>query len=109
MYLKSKILPIDKQIILQNCLFAHDQIKNNTPDYFLEFLQLLGNNHQLGTRRHKLAHSLTSTVTYGSNNLRNTITRNWNSTVNEHTVDPLQVTKSTYKKHLKGYLLDSLA
>ena len=107
-YLKSKILPIDKQVILQNCLFAHDQIKNNTPVYFHEFLQLLGDNHQFGTRRHRLAHTQTSTVTYGSNNLRNSITRNWNDTVNELTVDPLQVSKSTYKKHLKGYLLDSL-
>ena len=54
----------------------------------------------------KLAHFESNTVTYGIN--RNSITKDWNNTVNELAINPLQVSKNTYKKHLKTFLLDSL-
>ena len=87
---------------------AYDQLKKNLPTYFNNFLQILGDNHEHFTRRQKLDFSISNTVTYGTNNIKNNITRHWNETVNELVIDPLQVSKSSYKSHLKAYFLDSL-
>ena len=102
-FLKCKILPIDQQVKIQNCLFAFEQIKNQTPVYFNDFLQPLGENHDHGTRGRRLAHFESNTVTYGINNLRNSITRDWNNTVNELAINPLQVSKNTYKNTSKPF------
>ena len=108
LFLQSKILPIEKQVKFQNCLFAHDQLKDKVPTFFKNFLQRLGNNHNQGIRGQRLAHSTSHTITYGSNNLKNSITRNWNKTVDRLNINPLVATKGTYKKHLKAFYLDSL-
>ena len=52
LYIYSRILPIRKQIILKNCLFAFDFFKNNLPKYFNNFLRIAGNNHNHATRTH---------------------------------------------------------
>ena len=55
LFLKAKILPIEKQLKVVNCLLAYDQLKNNLPLYFNDFLETLGINHSRLTKAKQLA------------------------------------------------------
>ena len=72
--------------------------------YFDNFLSPLRN-----IRTNKLAFSLSVTETYGSRNIKNGITRDWNENATKLDIDPLENSKAATKSHLKSYLLDSLA
>ena len=53
--------------------------QNKSPKCFEGFTNKFGNNHTHGTRATRLAYILSKTITYGSNNLKNSIARSWNS------------------------------
>jgi len=106
LYVNCRILPIPRQIKLKNCLFAYDFLKGNLPKYFKDFLSPLGHNHQIRTRAagNVLNIKMTNTVTYGSYNIPNLITKDWNN-IHPHIPPFHQVSKSTFKKHLHAYIL----
>ena len=58
LFVQSKILPIEKQLILRNCLLALDIIQQKCPDKFKTFVELQGLNHTHNTRSTKLANFL---------------------------------------------------
>ena len=110
LFTNSRILPIPKQIKLKNCLFAYDFLKNKQPNYFNNFLSPLGQNHQIRTRAagNVLNIQMTKTVTYGSYNIPNLISKDWNS-IHPHVPSIHNVSKPTFKKHLHAYILTEFA
>eukprot|EP00111_Clytia_hemisphaerica_P010509 TCONS_00030707-protein len=75
LFIQSKILPVEPLVILRHCIFALQVIQNKAPKYFNGFILKLGQNHIHGTRSTKLALTLSKSVTYGSNNLKNSMAR----------------------------------
>eukprot|EP00111_Clytia_hemisphaerica_P021280 TCONS_00062636-protein len=76
-----------------------------------EELKLLtqGNNAPHVTRNKQLSITRTKTVMYGSHNIANLITKDWNE-IHPHLPSLDQITsKSTFKAHLHAYLLTKLA
>ena len=114
LYKKSRILPITititKNQIMKNCLFAFDQLNQNLPKYFENFLSPVGANHELNTRSCKLSHVLTKTEKYGRLNINNTVVRDWNENIIKlKSLDINSMTKNTLKKHLKAQIFMELA
>ena len=109
LYVNSRILPIRYLMKEKNCLLAYDFFKNRIPKYFSTFLTPLGNNALHATRNKQLSITRTKTVMYGSHNICNLVTKDWNEI---HTHLPsldLITSKPTFKAHLHAYLLTKLA
>ena len=112
LYLQAKILPVDKLLILKNCLFAFDHQNKKLPTFFDSFCTPVAEEHVIGTRdskNHKLAVKMTETVTYGSCNIKNTVAKHWNSVIPSIKVDIKDVSKDTFKDHVKSYIIDKMA
>ena len=113
LFVKSRILPINKQVALKNCLFAYDFLHNRLPSYFRNFLQKSGENHNHATRASTNCLDITRTnsnsVRYGTYNLANLISKNWNNFYAKVKVDYQQVSKPTFKHHLHSFILTELA
>ena len=106
LFQQSGILPIDKQLILKNCLFAFDQQKKNLPTFFDSFCKREKQRHSYLTRysKYKLEISLTKTITYGSNNIKNTIAKQWNNTISELKIDITKVSKTVLRNRITHLL-----
>ena len=52
---------------------------------------------------------MTETVTYGSCNIKNTVAKHWNSVIPSIKVDIKDVSKDTFKDHVKSYIIDKMA
>ena len=115
LFINSRILPIRKQLIMKNCLFAFDFFKNNLPKYFNNFLRITGNNHNHATRTHgkdlqiSMTETIRYTLRYGTYNLANLISKDWNKYHKLITVDLNSTSKSTFKKHFNSYILMKFA
>ena len=111
LYAQSKILPVRKQLILRNCLFALDHLNNKLPEYFTDFLRLSGTNHNHGTRNSNshLEVRRTNTIRYGSFNIANIIAKDWNSYHQKITPNFETISKATFKRHLHSFLIFDLA
>ena len=110
LFINSRILPVKKLIKVKNCLFAFDFFKNTLPNYFQNFLTPLGFNHNHSTRAsaHSLATIRTRTIKYGTYNISNLITKDWND-LHSCVPDMRSISKSTFKKHLHAFILTELA
>ena len=107
LYINSRILPITKQRSLKNCLFAFDFFNKKLPAYFDNFLRKLGEVHN--TRNYQLDITITNSVTYGSYNIPNLVTKDWNSLHSKLDIDLSSASKSTLKNHLRSFILTSMA
>ena len=109
LYVNSRILPIRYIMKEKNCLFGYDFFKARIPNYFSTFLSPIGENAIHMTRNKQLSITMTKTVTYGTHNIANLITKDWNE-IHPHLPSLDQITnKSTFKAHLHAYLLTKLA
>lgn len=109
LFLQSKILPINALVSLRHCILALDIMQNRAPKYFVNFVVKLGNNHLHGTRSTKLAYVLSNTVTYGSNNLKNSIARSWNFVIPKVAhFNSDSISKNSLKNHIKAQALFDL-
>ena len=68
LYKESRINKL-KNIIIANCQFIYDQLKNNLPETFSNFLTLNTQLHQHNTRKNGLAVPNANTTSYGSNSI----------------------------------------
>ena len=68
LYKESRINKL-KNIIIANCQFIHDQLKNNLPETFSNFLTLNTQLRQHNTRKNGLAVPNANTTSYGSNSI----------------------------------------
>ena len=112
LYIRSRILPIRKQLQMINCLFAFDFINDNTPPYFNDFFRLANENRRHNTRSSSLKFEIqkTRTVRYGTYNIANSITKDWNNIHPNLSIPDLRkVSRSTFKKHLHQYIICKLA
>ena len=111
LYLYCKILPISRELKLKNCLFAFDYLQNSLPIYFKNFLRSLGHNHNHYTRSStcKLETTRTNSIRFGSYNIKNLVTRNWNETITNFTPDLNSDSRYTFKKQLHKILLADFA
>ena len=112
LFLQAKILPVDKLLVLINCLFAYDHHNKRLPNFFDSFCAPTADEHDLGTRgskNHKLVVKMTETVTYGSCNIKNTVAKHWNTVIPFINVDINIVSKDTLRNHVKLYIIDQMA
>ena len=68
LYKESRINKL-KNIIIANCQFIYDQLKNNLPETFSNFFTLNTQLHQHNTRKNRLAVPNANTTSYGSNSI----------------------------------------
>ena len=110
LYLQSKILPIEKLLKFKNCLFAFNQKRGELPSYFDHFLIPKATTHDHNTKSSKntLVINMTRTITYGTFNIKNTISKHWNDIIPNLKLDTTESTKAQLKKHLRAYLIYSL-
>ena len=108
---KSRILTVSTHIKLKNCLFAFDFLKNDQPVYFHNFLRLTADIHGYNTRsaKYKFNTQMTRTVRYGSFNIPNLISKHWNELYPQVQCNIDNITKATFKKHLRSLITHNLA
>jgi len=109
LYINSRILPIIKQRSLKNCLFAFDFFNKKLPVYFDNFLRKLREDHNTRSTNYQLDLTITNSVTYGSYNIANLVTKDWNSLHSKLVIDLSSASKSTLKNHLRSFILTSMA
>ena len=96
---------------LKNCLFAYDHAKNQLPEHFENFFKKMGHQHDHLTRNSKLKLEVTKTKTirFGTYNIKNLVTKDWNNTIPKILTDVVSVTKNTLKHHLRAFFIDEAA
>ena len=105
LYERCKILPIRKLLKQKHCLFAFDFFRNSQPNYFSNFLTPIGTHHNHSTRAtgHSLVVVRTKTIRYGSYNIANQISKDWNEL--HLKIDRCrEISKGTFRKHLNSIL-----
>ena len=104
LFVHSKILPVDSLITLKQSLFALEVLQNKSPNYFNGFVNKLGN------RSGKLAFVHSKSVTYGSNSLKNSFARSWNTITPK--INPFNsevISKNSLKQHIKASYYSTLS
>ena len=99
LFIRSRILPVKKQLILKNCLFAFDFINNKVPNYFNDFLRFA--RYHPGTRQSQLRLDIpkTSTIRFGTYNIASIITKDWNEYHSFLSIPDLRnISKSFYER-----------
>ena len=105
LYEGSKILPIRKLLKQKHCLFAFDFFRNLLPNYFSNYLTPLGIHHNHCTRAtgHSLVVVRTNRIRYGSYNIANQISKDWNE-LHSKIDNYNEISKGTFEKHLHSIL-----
>ena len=104
-----KILKLEDQIILQNCLFVHDTLTGTAPVCFEKYFKRSNEVHSMNTKSASLGclyvcHS--STVQYGINSITNKCISNWNDITKALNLDLSLISRYKLKSVLKQHLTD---
>ena len=102
MHKESKISRL-KNIIIANCQFEYDQLKNNLPETFSNFFTLNTQLYQHKTRKNRLAVPNAKTASYGFNSITLKAIKLWNE-VQEFINIGIYSPEVTYPKFLKSVL-----
>ena len=81
LYANHKILKLQNIITLKNCLFIYDQLCDNLPNAFSNYVKLLKDQHRQNTRdsnKFTLNVSRVNTESYGSNSVKIKAIKDWN-------------------------------
>ena len=109
LFKSSRILKLTDYIILQNFLFAHDNINKNLPSSLISsFFVFQSYNRSLrGEKKHQLKKRQTRTVLYGSKSVRSKSIEDWNN-INDslHHLHLHFKSKNTCKNIISNFLLD---
>jgi hypothetical protein len=114
-----KILKVQDNIFLQNCLFVHDYFHGNLPVSFYNTFAKVENLHSICTRTSndgKLVKQQYNSTKYGLNSIYNLCISNWNkltdiikqnSLDNDITLNPHNLTRINLKKHITNHFIES--
>ena len=107
LFLKSRILPIDKHIKMNNCIFALKYKKGFLPKYFNNFFNPVGATHQHNTKSSNLKLEIvrTRTVNFGTHCVKNLTAKHWNEIIPNIDKNLINLSTSTAKHHIKSFLL----
>ena len=109
LYAVSKILKLEDQIILQNCLFVHDTLTGTAPICFENYFNRSKEVHSISTRSATLgcifvSHS--ATVSYGLNSITNQCISNWNNLSKKLDLDLFSLSRTKLKTTLKRHFIE---
>ena len=109
-YFQMKILKFLDQVKLQNCIFVHKTLNNETPECFKKYFLQLKNTHEYNTRSSSqgfLYRSTHNTKIYGINSISNQCIINWNQITTLHNTALLDMKYFQLKTLLTIYFLRS--
>ena len=110
LYSTLKILKLEDQIVLQNCVFVYDTLNGTAPACFDTYFKRTEEIYSLSTKSSTLgclyvSHS--DTVRYGTNSITNKCISNWNNVTRTLNLDLLSLSRSQLKYILKKHFTDS--
>ena len=95
-----------KDILYNDCIFAHNQINENLPENFKDFFQTAANQHNYntgGTTNKTIIKTTINSTTYDLNSIKNGAASDWNQiSKNLNTEDKPQLIKG-----LSEYIFNS--
>ena len=103
LYANHKILKLQNIITLKNCLFIYDQLCDNLPNAFSNYVKLLKDQHRQNTRdsnKFTLNVSRVNTESYGSNSVKIKAIKDWNK---KNKKNPVSVNMLYLSKHLSRH------
>ena len=86
LFKEQKILKVEDNIFLQNCLFVYDYFKGNLPKSFHNIFTKTENIHSIFTRNANkgiVVPNMFNTITYGQKSIYNLCIEAWNKLINE--------------------------
>jgi len=102
-YAYSRILPLERKLKYQNCLFVFSQLKHELPVHFDNFCSIFGSRHDYNTKASRLEITRTRTVTYGTYCIKNLIAKHWKEIIPKLSVKTNAILKNGLKKHIKYF------
>jgi hypothetical protein len=106
LYGNLKILKLNDQIILQNCLFVHDVLNNISPICFKKYFKQSKEVHILSTKSANLGCLFVTsscTIRYGLNSITKKCIDNWNAITKKFNCDLLTFKRYALKAKIKLY------
>ena len=110
LYSNLSILKLRDQIVIQNCLFVHDSLNNESPACFSEYFQRTRQIHTNNTRNADLGclfPSHSGTIRYGLYSITNRCISNWNALCKLLKLDLSNLTRDQLKNKLFNHLVKS--
>ena len=110
MYSDLKILKLEDQIVLQNCLFVHDALDDSSPICFRNYFKQLKEIHTFSTRSAALGCLFVShsgTIRFGINSITNKCISNWNDITKTLMLDLSTISRYQLKSFLKNHFVES--
>ena len=110
LYYHLKILKLNDQIILQNCLFVHDTLNKKSPECFHGYFKFTSDIHNLTTRSSNLGclyASRNRTIRFGLNSITNQCVSDWNFMSRKFNINLLQLSRDNLKSNLKLYFVQT--
>ena len=110
LYINLKIVKLDDQIYLNNCLFVHDTLKKVSPLSFHDYFTLNKHIHSFNTKSADLGcvHVFPSnTVRYGLNSIISKSISDWNDATKKFHIDLTSLSREKLKFNLKSYFIQS--
>ena len=118
-----KLLRVQDNIFLQNCLFVYDYFKGNLPKSFHNIFTKTGNIHSIFTRNANngiVVTNMSNTTTYGLKSIYNLCIEAWNKMLNEQksldnslrnhnhdAIDMYNIPRTKLKAIITNYFLNS--
>ena len=112
LYAYNKILKLNDQVTMQNCLFVHDSLKGILPKCFKEYFKPLKNLHNINTRSSKMGCLFVPryfSTRYGLNSLTKKCILDWNNFSRKFHFDLINLPRNELKANIKLYFLQSYA
>ena len=110
LYKNLRIIKLNDQITLQNCLFIHDTLKKVSPVCFHEYFKqtnVIHNQYTIGASLGCLYVTRSNTITYGLNSITRTCISNWNDITNTFNFDLASLSRKKLKGIIKSYFIQS--
>lgn len=110
LYSDLKILKLEDQIVLQNCLFVHDALHKASPICFQNYFKQTKEIHSINTKSATLgclflSHS--GTIRYGINSITNKCISNWNDITKNLNLNLFTLSRFKLKSVLKKHLVET--
>lgn len=109
LYQEAKILKLVDQVKTSNCLLAYNQINNNLPTAFSNFLKSANTNHNYNTHFSRLNLNVeqTNTIIYRSYSIKTKCVTEWNSLHKELSINIETCSRNMLKKALRKYFINN--